>query len=513
MRSLFSMILLTAFVAFSGFGCLEDIEEVPLDRDGDALEAPAGVSAGVGEGSILLSWSPVDGASSYNVYRRASSVSVSELAGNTSSTSYLDDGLVNGREYMFAVAALDSRGLEGRRTEEIAAVPSVYSIRIGDGSGVANSGTVDITITAPSTTVLMKISDIYEMSAVPWEFFSGTREWDIGSGDGVKTVYAQFQDQNGSSSGVISEDVVLDTYAEIGSVSISPDLAKYALGATVRLSITTAGFEKNGTAWIEIEEMSDAIELFDNGLGGDQVAGNGVYERSYSFPLSFRGTELGVAGTFVDRAGNRSPSKEAQRKISFTDTPEPVRLIGAIDSTTSSITIKWVESAETDFLAYRIYRSRTPGVTESPENFVRGLDNRSQTSYPDGSLIEGATYYYRIFVVNDLYDTAGSNEVAARTYDAYPSAVTLDSPSAVGTDRLTLTWSVNDDTDFEEYRIYRSTTPGVTTSSERLPYISDREITWFDDTGLDLAGTTYYYRVMVFDKSGKNTRSNEVSTD
>jgi hypothetical protein len=52
----------------------------------------------------------------------------------------------------------------------------------------------------------------------------------------------------------------------------------------------------------------------------------------------------------------------------------------------------------------------------------------------------------------------------------------------------------------------------VTTTSLLVATITDRERTFYDDTGLDTAGTNYYYRVYVFDASGKNARSNEVTT-
>jgi fibronectin type 3 domain-containing protein len=160
----------------------------------------------------------------------------------------------------------------------------------------------------------------------------------------------------------------------------------------------------------------------------------------------------------------------------------------------------------------RIYRSATPGVTETPAKLVRELYNQAQTSYPDGDLVEGARYYYRVFVVNDLEETAGSNEVALGTYDGAPVAPVLDEPTSVGASRATLTWSRNQDTDFGQYRLYRSTEPGVTTASTLVATITDREIAFFDDTGLDTASNTYYYRVYVFDAKGKSSRSNEVDT-
>ena len=55
--------------------------------------------------------------------------------------------------------------------------------------------------------------------------------------------------------------------------------------------------------------------------------------------------------------------------------------------------------------------------------------------------------------------------------------------------------------------------PGVTESSNLVTTITSRETTWFDDTGLDTGTNLYYYRVMVYDRGGQSSRSNEVSTE
>ncbi|MBN1164947.1 MAG: fibronectin type III domain-containing protein, partial [Candidatus Krumholzibacteriota bacterium] len=264
---------------------------------------------------------------------------------------------------------------------------------------------------------------------------------------------------------------------------------------------------------IELEGLSEEIRLRDDGRGGDATAADGSYEIDFSLPASLRGIDLGVAGSFTDRAGNAAPMLEADNTISFTDPPPAVQFTGVIDSTTSGITLQWEESTEVHFLAYRIYRSDQTGVKETAEHFIRGLDNRTQTGYPDSGLKEGKTYYYKIFVVNDLEETAGSDEFAASTFDAYPDPVTMFEITSIGADRLTLTWSTSQVSDFAEYRVYRATAPGVTISSQLVVSITDREETFFDDTGIDTVGNTYYYRVMVYDLSGKYRRSNEVSTE
>lgn len=68
--------------------------------------------------SVSLSWSAVSGASSYHVYRDGS------LVGSPSGTAYTDDGLAAGTSYAYAVAAVDSSGVEGARSGTVTGVTS-----------------------------------------------------------------------------------------------------------------------------------------------------------------------------------------------------------------------------------------------------------------------------------------------------------------------------------------------------------------------------------------------------
>lgn len=504
-------ILLAIAIAFGIMhGCLDDVEKVPLEVPAE-IPTVWGLSAKVDDRQVLFSWAPVGGIDGYQVYRKAGEFGGLIRVTSTQDTFYLDTGLTNGQPYYYSVSAVKG-GIEGRRSYEILAVPSPYSLVINGGVGYTSSTTVNLTLNAPPATVAMKVSNVSTLSDAVWEGYSPEKIWNIGEGDGVKTVYVMFQDESGAESKVISATITLDTYAMIHSLSITPQPPLYDPGSLVHFSMEVADDETGGAAWVLLEGYGENIQLYDNGRGGDGIELDGIYEADFQFPISLRGTDLTVTGNFVDRVGNKAPVFEAGDRITFTDPPDAVVLVGVDDSTTSSITIRWVASEEEHFNSYRIYRNTIPGVTENSVFLIRELFNQQQTLYPDGELKEGQTYYYRLFVVNDLDETAGSNEIAGSTFNAIPEAVVLDTLTSVGTDRVTLTWSRNYNTDFREYRVYRSTSPGVTTSSTLVTTINDQEITHFDDEGIDLIMNDYYYRIYVFDLGGNNSRSNEVST-
>jgi len=495
-------------------GCFDSIEDIPRDGGVEGIEAPEIIQVNTGDGSVTLVWSRVDKAEEYYLYRRTVQMDESRIA-ETADTSYADVNLLNGRDYYYSVAGISGSGLEGSRSEWVQAVPSAYSIVINQGSGYTNSRNVVLTLTAPVTTVLMKISNSAAIEEADWETFRTTRNWILEGGDGSKTVYALFMDENGSESEAVSKTVELDTYAAVSGISITPETG-INVGDIIHFRMNVEGNETEGEGYINIEGYPEDIRLYDSGLSGDTAPSDGIYERDFRSPSSLRGIELMVTGRFTDRVGNTSPLFEAEGTLSFTDPPEPVNLIGSIDSTVNRITISWIASEEKNFNMYRIYRdtvSHSEAEFEDPRYRIKELFNPEQDSFPDSGLDEARTYYYRIYVVNDLEESAGSNQISASTYDAIPDPVTLDPLSSVGTDRVTLTWSINQNSDFREYRIYRDTSPGVTNQPSLLvATIGEREIIWYDDTSIDLTINDYYYRIYIYDKSGNYSRSNEVTS-
>jgi bacillopeptidase F (M6 metalloprotease family) len=75
---------------------------------------------------------------------------------------------------------------------------------------------------------------------------------------------------------------------------------------------------------------------------------------------------------------------------------------------------------------------------------------------------------------------------------------------------LTLTWARSFDANFSSYKIYRSTSAGVTAGSTLAATITNVATLTFTDANL-APNTTYYYRVFVFDSRGLAAGSREES--
>ena len=88
--------------------------------------------------------------------------------------------------------------------------------------------------------------------------------------------------------------------------------------------------------------------------------------------------------------------------------------------------------------------------------------------FEDTDVIEGRTYHYRIYVLDEYGLASGSNTLEVAVPNVRPpAAVTLETPSATSETAIALQWSKSPDLDFAAYRIYRNET-GAVTSDDTL---------------------------------------------
>jgi len=120
------------------------------------LAAPIGLTATAGERAITLNWTASAGATRYFVKRAWSGGGDFKLIGTTTSTTWLDQGLTNGTNYVYAISALGAGGESGNSTALTVApvglvvtITSVSSGRpyISGAPAVGNQCAIDRTYT------------------------------------------------------------------------------------------------------------------------------------------------------------------------------------------------------------------------------------------------------------------------------------------------------------------------------------------------------------------------------
>ena len=215
-----------------------------------------------------------------------------------------------------------------------------------------------------------------------------------------------------------------------------------------------------------------------------------------------------------DNGGLFGASNEEMGKTNANESPMPVTLYtpSAISNSTSSLNINWSKNEDIDFANYKIFRSMSSGVDDSNSALVKMISDQNITSHEDTDLEENTEYYYRVYVYDKGGLSAGSNEEMGKTNaNEPPTPVVLAQPFAVDSMTLRISWSQNDDQDFDTYTIYRSESSPVDTVNAAIAIINNRQTTQYNDTNL-ISNTTYFYRVFVTDDGGLSSGSNEVSS-
>ena len=91
--------------------------------DVDDIKSPSNLIAAAGDSQVTLSWTAVDGATSYNVKRSKTAVGpYTTIASNVSGTSYVDTSVTNGTTYYYVVTAVTANG-ESANSNEASATP------------------------------------------------------------------------------------------------------------------------------------------------------------------------------------------------------------------------------------------------------------------------------------------------------------------------------------------------------------------------------------------------------
>jgi|GEM_PF-2755219 len=126
-------------------------------------------------------------------------------------------------------------------------VPPVANyIIINSGAAYISNRNVNLSLSASDEYLTeMRISNFSDFSGSFWQEYSTSTNWTLTTGDGAKTVYAQFRDSSGNTSGVVFAKTIFDeTKPEVDFVAFSSNPAKAGvITATVAFADSPAGMD------------------------------------------------------------------------------------------------------------------------------------------------------------------------------------------------------------------------------------------------------------------------------
>jgi formylglycine-generating enzyme required for sulfatase activity len=325
--------------------------------------------------------------------------------------------------------------------------------------------------------------------------------------DSATQFYYRLYNFEGMNAGVATNEVMDST---LRPDPVEPDTVILVASNRTRSSITLSWTPNTSLNFVAyklfratragVSELSQPVAIItnrittsytDTGLDASTV----LYYRVYLF----RGLNKGVA------------SNEIKDSTLVSNPPNKDIVVMAVSKKTkTSLTLSWTQCAGADFVAYKLFRSDTAGVTEFSTP-VAIITNRAATSYTDSGLIAGTILYYRIYQFRGLSAGAASNEIKDSTLSP-DSVVPGDIILAVTTRTkisITLSWTQSNNADFVAYKLFKSDTEGVTDLCTPVATITNRVTTSYTDTGLK-SGSTVYYRIFNFEGLNTGVPSNRV---
>lgn len=432
----------TLALAITLAGCgRKHLVDPPHDAPQDPLRTggtPAPLKPGsltpesVGATSVSLRWTMSDstGVASYRVYLQGPGDTGFRLAASPTLQRGSVTGLQTGSSYLFKVSGVNTAGLEGPASEAVAARLGEIGVLINSGTEFTSSATVTVQATAAGFNQIRLAARTDSLAAASWQNLvsGGLASFVLTGADGAKTVYAQFRDSNtGTESAVVSDNITLDRFAQILTVSENTLGAAKTAGQVIRFRLVAG--ERGGSATIDIGSTRTGIRLFNDGTNGDFVADDDTLAVDYVVEPTFDVNGAQITGRFTDRAGNFAAPVAAPGLVTIRNPPPAVTLQKAIRQSAGKVLLQWTESGASDFFSYRVWHAVGLPVLSSASPVLDTIITvRTSNTFVVSGLTGGTTYGFAIEVVDGAGNGTGSNELSTAALAIEPGAVATPSP-------------------------------------------------------------------------------------
>ena len=280
------------------------------------------------------------------------------------------------------------------------AAPVNNSVLINNGALYTNNASVTLNLSSTDTNTGVSMMQFSNDGTnwSNWQPYAATATWTLTSGDGIKTVYARFEDGVGNISAPVSTSITLDTVAPP-----APVITAYKT-PTGQSSETVSGTKSTDTQTIVVS------------VNGANLAGSHVtYPTGTTWTAQLTGLIAGnnsIVVTAVDAAGNSSPAVTIN--IAYDNTaPSWTKGAGVrfVEPGNGQAIIRWNKAVDAagEGVGYNIYKSGT-----TPIDFTRA----TKISVPVGfneSDYAGKGYDYQYTLTGLTNNTP--YYVAVRTID------------------------------------------------------------------------------------------------
>jgi len=475
---------LIGFITMFGFIFIGCSEPEP-DLGNDILKTPLNVTAiADSSNSIIISWSPVEGAKGYYVYDVAFSsnnIVYYNYEYSTKSTSFTNTGLKANTSYSYRVRAYNDKG------------KSIFSEKVSATTFMAASNTpANVSASAESESSIK----------IEWSAVDRAEGYKIYRGDTSAGPYIEIGETDSTSYTDSSLPINIKYYYKVSSYNISGESVQsssvfaQATGIPEPPSNITATGESSTSIRIEWANVSNAVSYI---IYRSLTESGNYTELGITVNTSYTNTGLDPETIYYYKVSSRngrgdSYQPDSVSAVTLSGKPNaPASLSVSTSYTTkNSIRINWslVSGA-----SYIVYRSLT---NTDDYKQIAEISSSYTTNFTDKDLTPETTYYYKVAASNNYGVGPMSTAVSVTTMSGKPNVPAILSISAVFYN-ITIDWDYISSA--IDYKIYRSTS-----ASGEYIYLSSTTSRSYKDYGLN-AGTTYYYKVSASNEYGDSALS------
>ena len=378
--------------------------------NGGAPAAPTGVQATAGDGTIILTWSPVNNATSYNIYWSFTSgvaLSPSNELANRTSPAHLTGG--NGTTYYFVVTAVNAYG-ESLASAEVNATPSAggsttYSVPAAPTGVHAVAGDSQITLSWTAVTGATSYNIYWSNSAgvttsTGQVLYNQPNPVILPAANGT-TYYAVITAVNANGESTPS--------AEVSATPSASGSTTYSVPSAPTGVYAVAGDGRVTLSWTQVSGLT--YHLYYSTTPG-VTKSNALQEyNNQTSPQLMAGLTNGITYYFILTAENSYGESDASAEVHATPLAPvpsaPTAVTATAGANDLTMTISW--NTVSDATSYNIYYSTTKGVTKST--------GTKQENVTDPAIFTGGTlgipYYFVVTAANANGESAESAQVCA----------------------------------------------------------------------------------------------------
>ena len=433
-----------------------------------SLNAPTMTLTSAASGQPVVSWTKVNGAAQYEIYRSTDGVKFSIIR-RTAALAYTDTSAVAGTTYYYKV-----RAMSGSMYSDFCAVQTIkYAIT---------------SLTAPTMTLTATDNG---QPVISWTKVSGAAQYEIfRSTDGSKfsiirrTAALSYTDTS-AAAGTTYYYQVRAINGDVKSAFCAAQSIQYAIGSLTAPTMTLKADASSGQPVINWTKVNGAAqyEIF-RSTDGSKFS---IIRRTAALSYTDTSAAAGTTYYYQVRAINGSVKSDfcAAQSIQYAIASLAAPAMTLSSAANGQPVVSWTKV--NGAAQYEVYRS-TNGKNFSIVRRTAAL------SYTDTSAAAGTTYYYQVRAINGSVksDFCAAQSIQYAIASLAAPAMTL---SSAANGQPVVSWTkVNG---AAQYEVYRSTNGKNFSIVRRTAALS------YTDTSA-AAGTTYYYQVRAINGSVKS---------